>query len=191
MRIVHPTLSADESSKAAQMSGIDILDGKFVAYDGIGEFCDPATGLIFKGCKAEINPVTKKIVRLIEPSPPVQLPTHRWCSYQQLYDFEKRTVSKESVVLIAGREMCKVKFSTKTSDERTSGLLLAFRCGTLRYVDQKEMEELWPVEWAARKDEIVLDDPRHPNEEFGELLDDLMQSRRVSLAQEQASRSKK
>lgn len=159
MPTLHRTPSADEARKIAEQSGLEIIDGAFVRYCGIGEFVDVGTRLKFKGCKAIVDPVSKEIVGLIEPGEPTQLPTHRWTAYDSLADYEKRKVSKDVVQVIDGREMCKVPFSTRTLDEKTLGIVLALRTGTLRYATADEMKELWPKEWAARKDEIVHDQP--------------------------------
>lgn len=188
MSTTHRPHSADESRKIAEQSGLEIVDGAFVRYCGIGEFVDVGTGLVFKGCRAEVDPVTRQVVALIDPAPPTQLPTHRWTAYDSLVDFEKRNVSKDSVRVIDGREMCMVPFSTKTLDEKTLGLVLALRTGTLSYASADEMSQLWPEQWKVRQNEIVHDTPKRPSEDLADMFDKLMNTRRVSLETEAAKR---
>ena len=190
--------SRDELRRINELAGLELEPGAFYTCAVPGGWADVNTGLFFKGPKAIVDPDTREITALVDLPEPVQLPHFRMADYDSLTEAGKRRVPVDGRTPLPGRpDLVRVAFNEPTLDEFCSGLNLAIRTGTIVRVSDFDMETLHSETWAqgaTDKEPIVYG--RTTNERvakppLGELLDDLMQSRRVSLSEEAARRKAK
>lgn len=194
---MNPTQAAQarhaENEKWGRLAQSVIVPGGFFLATVVGGWEDRKTGIKFPGPKANVDPNTREIIGLCDLPDPVQLPTHRLVTYDVLPEYEKRQVTRSDARARGERERFKVTFDCLTLDEETLGILLAIRTGTIRHVDEYEMTTTFPTVWANRQDELVLGstvEQRVQQPDTVRMLDELMNSRRTSLAAEAASRKK-
>lgn len=190
--------SRDELRRINALAGQELEPGAFYTCAVVGGWADVKTGLVFKGPKAIVDPDTREITALADLPEPVQLPHFRMADYDSLTDAGKRRVPAEGRTPIPGHpDLVRVAFNEPTLDEYCNGLNLALRTGTIVRVSDFDVETLHPETWANRATEKEpLVHGRTTNERvvkpsLGDMLDDLMQSRRTSISEEAARRKAK
>jgi len=188
---VNNNVSAD--LKAALLSSAQLIGGGFYTCPLPGGFAEVTSGLLFGGCKAIVDPVTRTVVELVEPSPPTQIPHFRMADFSSLNDAAQRQYGSQLKPEAGKRNLVRIPFAELTRDEFTLGLLLAIRTGTIKHVSDNEMQTLWPDVWANRpKSETThgrttndaLIDP-----EFATMFEKLMSIRQTTLGAEAKARA--
>jgi hypothetical protein len=169
-----------EREQISKLSGAEVVPGGFYTSRLPGGWQDALSGIKIPGPKAIVDSITLRVIELIEIPEPLQLPTHRWCSFAALPENERCRLLRDEPETGERQQRVLVSFSTNTLDEYTIGLTLAIRCDDIQHISDDEMKSEWPEAWGRRQAKIIHSEPEGTSD-FAALLDSAMQSRRIRL----------
>lgn len=157
---------------------VRVQGGEFLVCRQVGGWQDSATGIKIPGPQAIVDPITQKVIKLVNFPDPVQIPHHK------MSPVTKSTTSRSRGERAEWIEWQEIDFFDEDELRIHDGLRLALDTGILEVVPDETVQSAFPTAWANRREKWTFE-PRSPQraEKEAESLLDLYsaaKSRRIA-----------